>query len=57
MRATASKCSIFESHAQALIPDVKFNRRKLHLQKIEVKYMGQILLGEGLKADPNKIKA
>ena len=35
----------------------KFNRRKLHLQKIEVKYMGQILLGEGLKADPNKIKA
>ena len=37
--------------------NLKFNSKKLDLRKPEVKYMGHVLTSEGLKPDPDKVKA
>lgn len=37
--------------------NLKLNRKKLKLRLSEVRYMGQLLTQEGLRADPAKIKA
>ena len=37
--------------------NLKFNSKKLNLQKSEVRYMGHVLTSEGLKPDPDKIQA
>ena len=36
---------------------LKFNAEKLKLRKSEVRYMGHLLTAEGLKIDPEKVKA
>lgn len=43
--------------ARAREVNVKFNREKIQLNKPEVLYLGHIVSKEGLKPDPNKVKA
>ena len=37
--------------------NLKFNSKKLNMRKKEVKFMGHILSFDGLKPDPEKVKA
>jgi hypothetical protein len=37
--------------------NVKFNREKIQLNKAEVNYLGHIVSKDGLKPDPEKVKA
>ena len=37
--------------------NLKLNSKKLNLRKSEVKYMGHVLSSDGLKPDPDKVKA
>ena len=37
--------------------NLKLNSKKLNLRKSDVKYMGYVLSSDGLKPDPDKVKA
>jgi len=37
--------------------NVKFNRNKIQLNKMQVKYLGYVVLGDRLKPDSDKIEA
>lgn len=37
--------------------NIKFNPQKFQFKKSEVKYMGQIISGEGIQADPEQVRA
>jgi len=37
--------------------NVRFNRNKIQLRMQQCKYIGHLLTSEGIRADPNKVKA
>ena len=41
----------------ACMKGVKFNKEKMKLRQDSVRYMGHLLTADGLKADPEKVKA
>ena len=57
--------AVIDSHDENLVrllqrareTDLKLNKSKINLTKMEVKFMGHVITNQGLKPDPDKVKA